>query len=115
MNTNANLTNEIHYLNGLPNIQQENLFEAEGILIGAVFLAPELIHETTLEPCHFSQTVADIRAAIQKTKREHPNGGHLVMIDYLQYIIILISIKQIVKIKVKKLSSQGEFHKGFHS
>jgi replicative DNA helicase len=39
----------------LPNIQLENLFEAEGILLGAVFLAPELIHEITLEPCHFSQ------------------------------------------------------------
>jgi replicative DNA helicase len=39
----------------LSNIQQENLFEAEGFLLGAVFLAPELIHEITLEPCHFSQ------------------------------------------------------------
>ncbi|WP_342433993.1 replicative DNA helicase [Neobacillus sp. FSL H8-0543] len=32
------------------------------------------------------QTVADIRAAIQKTKREHPVGKHLVVIDYLQLI-----------------------------
>ncbi|MGX6441822.1 replicative DNA helicase [Neobacillus sp. K501] len=32
------------------------------------------------------QTVADIRAAIQKTKREHPDGNHLVIIDYLQLI-----------------------------
>ncbi|MBT2727995.1 hypothetical protein J7E63_13710 [Bacillus sp. ISL-75] len=55
LNTNANLTKDIHYLIGLPNIQQENLFEAEGILLGAVFLAPELIHEITLEPCLFSQ------------------------------------------------------------
>ena len=37
------LPNEFQYQTGLPNIQQENLFEAEGILIGAVFLAPELI------------------------------------------------------------------------
>ncbi|KLT19663.1 hypothetical protein AA980_03505 [Neobacillus vireti] len=46
---------EYQYQTGLPNTQQENLFEAEGILLGAVFLAPELIHEITLEPCHFSQ------------------------------------------------------------
>jgi replicative DNA helicase len=32
------------------------------------------------------QTIADIRAAIQKTKREHPNHNHLVVIDYLQLI-----------------------------
>jgi replicative DNA helicase len=37
------------------NIPQENLFEAEGILLGALFFAPELIHEITLEPCPFSQ------------------------------------------------------------
>lgn len=39
----------------MPNIHQENLFNAEGILLGAVFLSPELIHEITLEPSHFSQ------------------------------------------------------------
>ncbi|WP_330217794.1 DnaB-like helicase C-terminal domain-containing protein [Neobacillus vireti] len=27
-----------------------------------------------------------MRSAIQKTKREHANGGHLVVIDYLQLI-----------------------------
>jgi replicative DNA helicase len=32
------------------------------------------------------QTVTDIRAAIQKTKRENPNASHLVVIDYLQLI-----------------------------
>lgn len=31
-------------------------------------------------------TVTDIRSTIQKTKREHPNGKHLVVIDYLQLI-----------------------------
>lgn len=36
-------------------MHHEDLFEAEGILLGAVFLAPELIHEITLDPCHFSQ------------------------------------------------------------
>ncbi|NRD79117.1 replicative DNA helicase [Bacillus sp. BRMEA1] len=49
------MQNEAPYLNGLWNIQQENLFEAEGILLGAVFLDPDLIHEITLEPFHFSQ------------------------------------------------------------
>ncbi|MGX6441821.1 DnaB-like helicase N-terminal domain-containing protein [Neobacillus sp. K501] len=49
------MPNEYHYLTGSLNIQQENLFEAEGVLLGAIFLAPELIHEITLEPCHFSQ------------------------------------------------------------
>jgi replicative DNA helicase len=48
-------TNEDQYLPGLPNIHQESLFEAEGFLLGAVFLAPELIHEITLEPSHFSE------------------------------------------------------------
>lgn len=38
----------------MPNTHLENPFEAEGILLGAVFLAPELIHEITLEPFHFS-------------------------------------------------------------
>ncbi|WHY02749.1 replicative DNA helicase [Neobacillus sp. DY30] len=55
MNHTLNLTNEDHYLPGSPNIHHENLFQAEGILLGAVFLAPELIHEITLEACHFSQ------------------------------------------------------------
>lgn len=32
------------------------------------------------------QTIADIRAAIQKTKREYPTRHHLVVIDYLQLI-----------------------------
>ncbi len=39
----------------MPNIHHEDLFEAEGILLGAVFLEPELINEITLEACHFSQ------------------------------------------------------------
>ncbi|WP_245618010.1 replicative DNA helicase [Domibacillus tundrae] len=32
------------------------------------------------------QTVADIRAAVRKTKREHPDKKHVVIIDYLQLI-----------------------------
>ncbi len=32
------------------------------------------------------QTVADIRAAVRKTKREHPGKKHIVVIDYLQLI-----------------------------
>ncbi|KIL74166.1 replicative DNA helicase [Bacillus badius] len=32
------------------------------------------------------QTVADIRAAVRKTKREHPGRKHIVVIDYLQLI-----------------------------
>ncbi|MEM1505232.1 DnaB helicase C-terminal domain-containing protein [Domibacillus sp. 8LH] len=32
------------------------------------------------------QTVADIRAAVGKTKREHPDKKHIVIIDYLQLI-----------------------------
>jgi replicative DNA helicase len=55
LKTIVNQTTEDHYLLGSPNIHQENPFEAEGILLGAVFLAPELIHEITLEPFHFSQ------------------------------------------------------------
>ncbi|MGJ5835917.1 MULTISPECIES: replicative DNA helicase [Bacillus] len=33
-----------------------------------------------------SQTVADIRSRIRKTKNEHPDQDHLVIIDYLQLI-----------------------------
>ncbi|WP_419888178.1 replicative DNA helicase [Neobacillus niacini] len=55
MNQTVTRTNEDDYLPGLPNMHHEDLFEAEGILLGAVFLAPELIHEITLDPCHFSQ------------------------------------------------------------
>ncbi|WP_231584158.1 replicative DNA helicase [Domibacillus indicus] len=32
------------------------------------------------------QTVADIRAAVRKTKRDHPGKKHIVVIDYLQLI-----------------------------
>ncbi|MGG3449918.1 DnaB-like helicase C-terminal domain-containing protein [Domibacillus aminovorans] len=32
------------------------------------------------------QTLADIRAAVRKTKREHPDQKHIVVIDYLQLI-----------------------------
>lgn len=32
------------------------------------------------------QTIADIRAAVRKTKREHPGKKHVVIIDYLQLI-----------------------------
>ncbi|OKL37374.1 replicative DNA helicase [Domibacillus mangrovi] len=32
------------------------------------------------------QTVADIRAVVRKTKREHPDQKHIVVIDYLQLI-----------------------------
>lgn len=49
------LKTEDHCLPGSPNIHHENQFQAEGILLGAVFLAPEIIHEITLEACHFSQ------------------------------------------------------------
>ncbi|NWQ40435.1 replicative DNA helicase [Bacillus sp. EB106-08-02-XG196] len=49
------LQNEDQYLPGLPNIHQENLFDPEGILLGAVFQEPNLIHEIKLEPFHFSQ------------------------------------------------------------
>jgi replicative DNA helicase len=34
------------------------------------------------------QTLMDIRASIQKTKREHDEGPHLVVIDYLQLITL---------------------------
>ncbi|CAI6223046.1 hypothetical protein NRS6116_01060 [Bacillus subtilis] len=33
-----------------------------------------------------SQSVADIRSAIRKTTKEHPDQKHLVVIDYLQLI-----------------------------
>ncbi|WP_339235377.1 replicative DNA helicase [Bacillus sp. FSL K6-1012] len=33
-----------------------------------------------------SQSVADIRSAIRKTKKDHPDKKHLVVIDYLQLI-----------------------------
>ena len=33
-----------------------------------------------------TQTVADIRSRIRKTKNEHPDQDHLVIIDYLQLI-----------------------------
>jgi replicative DNA helicase len=55
LNATINQTNEDHYPPGLPNTHQENRFEAEGILLGAVLKSPELIHEITLEPFHFSQ------------------------------------------------------------
>lgn len=35
------------------------------------------------------QTVADIRAAVRKTQRNHPDQKHVVIIDYLQLITIL--------------------------
>jgi len=36
-----------------------------------------------------SQTVADIRAAVRKTKRDNPGKKHIVIIDYLQLISIV--------------------------
>lgn len=36
-----------------------------------------------------NQTVADIRAAVRRTQRRHPDRKHLVVIDYLQLITIL--------------------------
>ena len=50
MNAIITTPNAVHYQTGSMNMQQENVFEAEGILLGAVILAPELIHEITLEP-----------------------------------------------------------------
>lgn len=35
---------------------------------------------------HPTQTVADIRSKIRKTKKDHPDQDHLVIIDYLQLI-----------------------------
>ena len=35
------------------------------------------------------QTLSDIRAAIRKTQKKHPNQKHLVVIDYLQLITII--------------------------
>ncbi|MEL3959679.1 replicative DNA helicase [Caldifermentibacillus hisashii] len=35
------------------------------------------------------QTVTDIRAAVRKTQRKHPEQNHVVVIDYLQLITVL--------------------------
>lgn len=35
------------------------------------------------------QTVTDIRAAVRKTQRKHPEQNHVVIIDYLQLITVL--------------------------
>jgi replicative DNA helicase len=55
LNATLNQTNEEQYLPGFPNTHQGNLFDAEGILLGAVLQAPDLIHDIRLEPYHFSQ------------------------------------------------------------
>jgi replicative DNA helicase len=79
------MPNEYPYQTGWPNIQQENLFEAEGILIGAVFLAPELIHEITLEPCHFSQKRNQLLfQALRELQRENKPIDLFLVVEKLR-------------------------------
>ncbi|MFP7296293.1 replicative DNA helicase [Neobacillus niacini] len=99
MNATLNQTNEDHYLLGLPNIHQENPFEAEGILLGAVFQAPELIHEITLEPFHFSQKQNQLLfQAFRELQMENRPIDVILLVEKLAGTKVMVSVSYMMDI-----------------
>jgi replicative DNA helicase len=92
-------TNQDHYQPGLPNIYQENLFEAEGILLGAVFQAPELSHEITLEPFHFSQKRNQVLfQAFRELQKENRPIDVILLIEKLAGTKDMVSVSYMMEI-----------------
>ncbi|WP_088086680.1 DnaB-like helicase N-terminal domain-containing protein [Bacillus sp. OV166] len=63
------------------------------MLLGAVFLSPELIHEITLEPCHFSQKRNQhLFQALKELQNKNPTfhiESEIFYVYILDYMIVL--------------------------
>jgi replicative DNA helicase len=84
----------------LTNFHHENLFEAEGILLGAVFQAPELIHEITLEPFHFSQKRNQLLfQAFRDLQKENRPIDVILLVEKLAGTKEMVSASYMMEIK----------------